>query len=239
MERFFKVGAKASLILFSASLLSSCGNDATNPGTEYAPDMYHPISYEPLKQLDGNKNAINPGGLNMRVPAANTIARGKMGYYIHISKDSAEVAGRELRNPLTANSINLNEGKVLFLRFCSPCHGETGEGDGLVGQKFLGVPNFTQGRYASLPTGHIFHVITNGRGRMMPHGTQVNPEERWKIAMYVQQLQKGIVDVAEDDAAQAQDTGSLTADAPGGASKDQNTNPVTGTTNDPTKDIRD
>ena len=25
----------------------------------------------------------------------------------------------------------------------------------------------------------------------MPHGSQVNPTERWKIVMYVQQLQKG------------------------------------------------
>ncbi len=26
---------------------------------------------------------------------------------------------------------------------------------------------------------------------MMPHGSQVNPEERWKIAMYVRALQRG------------------------------------------------
>ncbi len=37
--------------------------------------------------------------------------------------------------------------------------------------------------------GHIYHVIEWGRNRMMPHGSQVNPEERWKIAMYVHVLQ--------------------------------------------------
>lgn len=238
MDRFFKAGAKASLILLSVSVLSSCGNDTSKPGLEYAPDMYNSVGYEPLTQLEGNENAINPGGLNMRVPAANTIARGKLGYYTHISKDSAETAGAELRNPLAVNSLNLNEGKVLFQRFCAPCHGAEGAGDGLVGAKFKGVPNFTQGRYATLPAGHIYHVITNGRGRMMPHGTQVNPEERWKIAMYVQQLQKGIVDVAEEPAGGVTNTGSLTTDAPDGASTNQNTNPVTGTTADPTKDTR-
>ncbi|WP_205503031.1 c-type cytochrome [Rufibacter psychrotolerans] len=236
MNSFFRTGAKASLILFSSVLLASCGNNDQDPGLEYAPDMYYPVAYEPLKQLAENKNAINPGGLNMRVPASNTVARGKLGFYTHISKDSAEVAGRELTNPIARNIENVEEGKVLYLRFCSPCHGETGQGDGLVGAKFKGVPNFTQGRYATLPTGHIFHVITNGRGRMMPHGTQVNPEERWKIAMYVQQLQKGITDAT---GVESQDTGSTSTDAPQGASTDANTNPVTGTTNHPTQDIRE
>ncbi|MBA9079010.1 c-type cytochrome [Rufibacter quisquiliarum] len=235
MNNIFRTGAKASLILLSSALFASCGQDTQDPGLEYAPDMYYPVSYEPLKQLEGNNNAINPGGLNMRVPAANTIARGKLGFYTHISKDSAEVAGRELSNPLRANQKNLEEGKVLYLRFCSPCHGDSGTGDGLVGAKFKGVPNYTQGRYAALPAGHIYHVIVNGRGRMMPHGTQVNPEERWKIVMYVQQLQKGKVDVEADTEA---DTGSLVQDAPNGPSTNANSNEVTGTTVHPTKDIR-
>ncbi|WP_192821483.1 cytochrome c [Rufibacter sp. LB8] len=234
MDNIFRTGAKASFILLSAAFMAACGQNSQDPGLEYAPDMYYPVSYEPLKQLDGNKNALNPGGLNMRVPAANTIARGKMAFNVHISKDSAEVAGNELTNPLRGNMATLEEGKVLYLRFCSPCHGETGAGDGLVGAKFKGVPNFTQGRYATLPGGHIFHVITNGRGRMMPHGTQVNPEERWKIAMYVQRLQKGETEIAGD----SQDTASQSTDAPNGASTNQNTNPVTGTTTDPTKDTR-
>ena len=39
--------------------------------------------------------------------------------------------------------------------------------------------------------GHIFHVITYGKGRMWPHASQVNPEERWKIVHYVHRLQLG------------------------------------------------
>jgi mono/diheme cytochrome c family protein len=38
--------------------------------------------------------------------------------------------------------------------------------------------------------GHIFQVITNGAGLMQPHGSQVSPEDRWKIARYVKTLQK-------------------------------------------------
>lgn len=191
MEMVSKTRLKASVAVFSAVVLFSCGQTTNSPGVEFAPQMYDPIAYEPLKQLEGGKHPYNPGGLNMREPAKGTVPRGKIAYYSHVGFENAEQAGDALQNPYPATEEILAEGKILYTRICSHCHGETGEGDGLVGQKFKGVPNFKNGRYATLPQGHIFHVITNGRGRMMPHGSIVNPEERWKIALYVQQLQGG------------------------------------------------
>ena len=220
MNTIKKIGTAASLLTFSAALFFSCTPDQNDPGTQYAPQMYDDTAYEPLKQAD--KNVINPGGMNMRLPAANTIARGKLAYYTHIPKDSVEIAAARLRNPLQATADNIEEGKVLYARFCAPCHGAEGQGDGLVGQKFKGVANLKQDRLIAVPLGHIYHVITNGRGRMMPHGTQVNPEERWKISMFVRsvlQEQGGVID-----------TETLNIDTQG-ASSDVNTNEVTGTTN--------
>ncbi len=191
MKRISKISLKASAILFSSALVFACSNEQ-DPGLEYAPDMYHSIPLDPYSQIKENK--FNPGGMNMREPAKGTVARGKMGYNLYLSDNTAEAAGVELTNPLATTTANLEEGKLLYTRFCSPCHGEQGDGQGLVGQKFKGVPSYSAGRVASLPAGHIFHVITNGRGRMMPHGSQVDPTERWKIVMYVQQLQKGVTD---------------------------------------------
>ncbi len=182
------IGVKASAVFFSAAMLVACSNEQ-DPGLEYAPDMYHSVALDPYSQIKENK--FNPGGMNMRQPAVGTVARGKQGYNMYLSADNAEAAGNELVNPLERTSANLAEGKILYTRFCSPCHGEQGDGQGLVGQKFKGVPSYTAGRVAELPGGHIYHVITNGRGRMMPHASQVDPNERWKIVMYVQQLQKG------------------------------------------------
>lgn len=192
MKRFTSLGLKASAILFSSAVLFACSNEQ-DPGLEYAPDMYHSIPLDPYSQIKENK--FNPGGMNMREPAKGTVARGKEGYNLYLSVDTAEVAGVELSNPLAASNSNLAEGKVLYTRFCAPCHGEQGDGQGLVGIKFKGVPSYSAGRVAELPAGHIYHVITNGRGRMMPHGSQVDPTERWKIVMYVQQLQKGETNV--------------------------------------------
>jgi mono/diheme cytochrome c family protein len=220
MNTILKIGTKASLLAFSSALIFACSPDPNDPGKEYAPQMYDEMGYEPLKQRE--RNPVNPAGMTMRVPASNTIARGKLGYYNHIAKDNPDLAGAQLRNPLRANADVLAEGEVLYARFCSPCHGAEGLGDGLVGKKFLGVANLTQDRLKAAPEGYIYHVITHGRGRMMPHGTQVNPEERWKITMFVKNVLQGQGDVAAEDGNNVDTEG---------ASEDVNTNPVTGTEN--------
>jgi mono/diheme cytochrome c family protein len=226
-------------LLFSASSLVSCTRDANDPGSEYAPDMYHSKAYEPLRQNAGEYNPYNyrEGGINMRLPVAGTVPRGKLAYYNHIPKDSLAQASAKLQNPYEYNEANFAQGKVLYTRYCQPCHGETGNGQGPVGVKYKGVANFASDAVKGASQGHIFHVITNGKGRMWPHGSQVNPEERWKIAMYVRSLQ-GQAPPAGDATAPANNgEGETPADQanPAGQS-DVNTNPTTGTTTDPTKD---
>jgi mono/diheme cytochrome c family protein len=180
---------RVSALLLSLGLASACTHDGNDPGVEYAPEMYESIPYEPLRQT--GFNTINAFGINQRTPAAGTVPRGKLNYFTHIPKDSVGIAERTLRNPFPYTKANLEEGKVLYTRMCSHCHGEAGDGQGLVGQKFKGVPNYSAGAYKTYNDGHIYHVIQWGKGRMMPHGSQVNPEERWKIAMYVRVLQRG------------------------------------------------
>ncbi|RYU78021.1 c-type cytochrome [Hymenobacter persicinus] len=188
MTHSLKLGLQASAILFGSVVATSC-NQADNPGIEYAPQMYESIPYDPLRQV--STNTINPMGTNERTPVVGTVARGKEDYYSHIPKDSVTTAERKLRNPLAHSKANLEEGKTLYTRNCLHCHGEAGDGQGLVGVKFKGVPNYSTGAYKTMNEGHIYHVIQWGRNRMMPHGSQVNPEERWKIAMYVKVLQLG------------------------------------------------
>ena len=224
MSSLFKIGVATSSLLFASAVLFSCSPGPNDTGTEYAPQMYDDPAYNALKQNESN--VLNPGGLNMRVPAQGSIARGKLAYYNHIAKDSVDMAAARLSNPLRATQENLDEGQVLYTRFCAPCHGAEGAGDGLVGKKFLGVANLTQDRLKTVPLGHIYHVITNGRGRMMPHGTQLNPEERWKITMYVRTGLQGVGQAETDPA-----TENVKNIDTQGASSDLNTNPVTGTEN--------
>jgi mono/diheme cytochrome c family protein len=191
---------KKSLILaavVSAGLLQSCFlvRDEKDPGYEYAPQMYVSTPYDPYSQVE--ENTVNPHGMNMRKPVEGTIARSGVGYdntrleLMHnypIGKDSIEYAAQVLKNPLEANEKNLKEGKYYYTAYCQPCHGAEGKGDGPVGQKYGGVPNYQASYIADKPSGHIYHVITKGKGRMWGHGSQIRPEDRWKIVMYVNQL---------------------------------------------------
>ncbi len=186
--------------------LTSCQRDPNDPGTEFAPQMYLSKSYEPYTQTEAN--SLNPLGINMRSPAQNTIPRRRFNpefeledslgkvtrvvdvMYYNISRDDAgrEIASKTLKNPLPITEKTLAEGKALYTSYCSACHGAAGEGDGKVSQKYKGVANLKGSAYANLTAGHIFHVITNGKGLMWPHGSQLNADERWKVVHFVHQL---------------------------------------------------
>lgn len=200
---------KISLLLFPVLLgLAGCGARNNNPGFEYAPNMYHSIAYDPLSQITDEKagswlssdndgygefytsNPNNPYKMNLRMPPPNTVRRTKNGWLpYHIPADSAELAGRILNNPLDSTTAIIDSGKKLFLVYCEHCHGETGMGNGAVGVVYKGVAAYNVGRTKELPEGHIFHVITHGIRRMGAHGSQISPEDRWKIVRYVQVLQ--------------------------------------------------
>jgi mono/diheme cytochrome c family protein len=94
-------------------------------------------------------------------------------YTLH--KDSLDQADA-IMNPLPATADVVEQGKHLYLGFCAPCHGPEGDGKGKVGEVYGGVPNYQARGYADLTQGHIFHVITHGKGRMWPHKSQVDPE---------------------------------------------------------------
>ena len=190
----------AAFVLFLTG--TSCKKDHNDTGVEYAPQMYRSVGYEPYRQV--RPNTINPQGLNMRLPAIGTVARPN--YHTtfgtganvttdlmiyNIPADSIGIAERVLTNPIPDSEKTLAEGQVLYTRYCSHCHGENGKGDGPVGKEYKGVPNYSTDAYKTMNDGHIFHVITYGKGRMWPHGSQVTPEDRWKIVQYVHKLQRG------------------------------------------------
>ena len=190
-------------------ILGACTAGGNNPGTEYAPNMYHSVPYEPLTQIQDEKSGLwvssldnevgeyyntnpnNPHEMNMRIPPENTVRRSKNGFLPYrIPKDSIELAGRLLKNPLDSSVAVINEGKILFGRFCSHCHGQNGTEPGPVGQVYGGVTSYNSAAVKDKPEGHIFHVITQGKGRMASHASQISVEDRWKIVRYVQILQK-------------------------------------------------
>ncbi len=178
-----------SVMLFAAS----CGSDPSKPGSEFMPDMYRTQAYKAY-----SVNALFADSTSARLPVAGTIPRGYTFFNYPSSNEGYVAAGTDLKNPFEANETNLAEGKKLYTNFCMHCHGETGNGDGslIATGKFPPPPSYSTGvssrggNMRDLTDGKIYHTITYGINLMGPHASQVNPEERWKITMYVHQLAK-------------------------------------------------
>lgn len=192
---------KIATLLVGVVILASCNHnfdyipEHKTPRLEYAPQMYHSEAYEPVTQIVDSNNVehynTSPGnkGMNLREPVAGTIKRGFVPY--KLAKDSLQYAAGNVKSPFVVDEALLTQGEVLYKRYCAHCHGAEGKGDGPVSEKFLGIANLTGGQLKEVSEGHIFHVISTGKGRMLSHASQVSQEERWKIAHYVKEkLQK-------------------------------------------------
>ena len=189
-------------ILIFILVLSGCGDSASDgreitrhPGYEYMPDMYRSPSYETYSE-----NPLFNNNSTARKPVEGTIARGFMPFEYTNSIEDYIRAGKNLKTPLDNNNKNLNEGKALYGMFCAHCHGQNGDGKGSISHPLYGgIPSYSDeimirrsgSSMKNLKDGHIYHAITYGLNAMGPHASQINEKERWKIIMYVNQLQKG------------------------------------------------
>jgi mono/diheme cytochrome c family protein len=173
-------------------LAASCGRDPNDPGIQYAPEMYESIPYEPFKQV---RDSFAPFAdrLVMQVPPMGTVPRG--GYlegFEYGPGDSMRIHPEVIAypNPIPLDSNVLNEGMVLYERFCAVCHGKNGKGDGTVTKSGAIKPNPYDGdKLKNYTDGQIYHTIMYGQGVMGSYTSQVQYEDRWKIVHYVKTLQ--------------------------------------------------
>ena len=183
----------AVLTVAVASVLTSCG-DKRSPGWQFAPNMYKAKAFDPDQP---NKNFKS--GQTAQLPPVNTMPIGydKVEEYPN-TPEGYQAASTGMKNPLPVTIPTLEEGKALYVNMCSHCHGFEGKGDGSIVklEKFPAPPAYGTGTSSrggamkDLTDGKIFHTITNGVNLMGPHKYQLTPEERWKIVMYVHELQK-------------------------------------------------
>ncbi|QDT95152.1 quinol:electron acceptor oxidoreductase subunit ActD [Gimesia aquarii] len=100
--------------------------------------------------------------------------------------------------PIPVTEKLMARGKERYRIYCSACHGLGGEGDGLVSLRAMELLQGTWVKPASyhtenvrkLPIGRLYHTITNGVRKMPAYGSQVTPEDRWAIVLYLKALQK-------------------------------------------------
>lgn len=169
--------------------LVSCQNDLT-PSFQYMPNMYEPVGYETYGEynIDGFEN-----GQEAKLPVAGTIPRGFQPYDYTNSLEDIARAKAELKNPLEYTEKNLAAGEKLYTVYCAVCHGDKGDGQGILAQreKFLGIPSYdAPGRLIN--DGGVYHVQMYGLNTMGSYASQTNEEERWQITQHVMNLKAAL-----------------------------------------------
>jgi mono/diheme cytochrome c family protein len=105
--------------------------------------------------------------------------------------------GDGMPEELTVDAHLLARGKERFGIYCAICHGDSGDGKGVVANfglmnpvANLHDPQFSDPTHPQYrPDGEFFEVITNGRARMGAYGGAVPADDRWAIIAYVRALQ--------------------------------------------------
>jgi mono/diheme cytochrome c family protein len=147
-------------------------------------DMHNQPKAIPLRESMFFKN-----GSSARPIVDDTVARGTLqddAAFFTGKTNGAEVDA--LPFPLTAEV--LDRGEQRFNIYCSPCHGLSGKGDGMVVRRGYRVPpSFHTDRMHQMAIGHFYDVMTNGFGAMPDYRAQIAPRDRWAIAAYVRALQ--------------------------------------------------
>ena len=165
---------------------------STQPRIHIVPDMDNQPKYKPQ-----SRNPLFADRRAMRPPIAGTVARGTL------AANPAVATGRVGEDwiavsPLALTPEVMQRGRERFDVFCSPCHGLTGSGEGMVAKRadelqegtWTPPTSFHTELIRGRPDGQLFNTITNGIRNMPAYGPQIPVEDRWAIVAYLRALQR-------------------------------------------------
>lgn len=136
-------------------------------------DMADQPRYDPLE-----KSGQFADGMSARTPVAGTVTR------------DADLSPVPDKIPYPLTMALLERGQERFDIFCSPCHGLTGDGHGMVVRRgFPAPPSYHQDALREASDRHFYDVITNGYGAMYSYAARVPTADRWAIVAYIRALQ--------------------------------------------------
>jgi len=147
-------------------------------------DMHDQPKYIPLRG-----STFFADGRSARTPLPGTVARGEL--HEDTLLYTGKVEGEDATVfPFAVDENVMARGQERYDIYCSPCHGRTGAGDGMiVSRGYRPPPTLHIDRLRLVPVGHFFDVITNGFGAMPDYAAQITAEDRWAIIAYIRALQ--------------------------------------------------
>ncbi|MEL7473974.1 MAG: cytochrome c [Planctomycetota bacterium] len=204
--------------LLSGPFLGCRGERSDKPPRQFFPGMDDNPRWDPQEQSD-----FYADGRTMRPSVEGTVAFGRSavaieqdwaGAYqlerarmlkaddaVHTARGADGNLVRDIPIPLTAEL--LADGQKHYEIYCAACHGYTGDGKGMVGEKWSYIlPNFHDEKYIDkddaegLGTdGHLWNIARYGKydvqgvQKMPGYAHALNETEAWGVVAYIRALQ--------------------------------------------------
>jgi mono/diheme cytochrome c family protein len=196
----------AAIGALTIGILGFQGSQMRKPPFELFPDMDRQAKLRPQEP-----NHFFANGVSSQLPPAGTVARsqpiqtvnGEVYAFEDLPVNTGKISGTTNfveTNPLPVNEALLQRGRDRFDIYCAPCHGRTGDGNGVT--KKLGVmaavANLHDKRIVELTDGEIFDTITHGKSTMGAVGPLLPTQDRWTVVAYLRALQLSWLGAKED-----------------------------------------
>ncbi|HUG36603.1 MAG TPA: cytochrome c, partial [Candidatus Limnocylindrales bacterium] len=121
---------------------------------------------------------VMPGERIFAMPSGSIPRRGGELTY---PKEEREAAAAR-KNPVAATPDSVKTGGELFTVYCTPCHGSSGKGDGLVSAKFVPPADLTNADLQKGRSDGYWQSYLSVGGAVMPsYAEALTAEERWHV----------------------------------------------------------
>ena len=98
---------------------------------------------------------------------------------------AAPSAAQTVKNP----DMTATGGKALYVSYCTPCHGQSGKGDGPAAAALTPKPaDHTSMALKSETDGSLFWKISEGRKPMPQYKLAFTTAQRWQLVNYIRSL---------------------------------------------------
>ena len=181
LANWVKIAHPVRLVL---ALFMIIGCEGTTDIERLRQEMYNQSRFEPLE-----KNTFFADQRSSRPWIKGTVARGHLRIDAHLYTGIVDGNPAEtFPFPITRDVIL--RGRERYNIYCSPCHGQEGDGRGMVVRRGMKQPpSYHIERLQNETPGYFFDVMTNGFGAMYSYASRIKPRDRWAIIAYIQALQ--------------------------------------------------
>lgn len=183
---------RVPLLLLGVAGLGACrGQTSSEPPIVPIRNMYNQPRYQPQAQAQffGDKRTMRPyipGTIAREMTIDPELATGvtldQRGYVLEVPVEISEKLG--------GIKAMLERGGQRYGIYCAPCHGLSGNGQGIIVKRgMLPPPSFHDPRLRAMPDGQVFTIVSNGIGNMPPYRHSIPVHDRWAIVSYLRTLQ--------------------------------------------------